>query len=55
MLDLASYPGIPAGVPRGGYVLADAGEGARPDVILIATGSEVHLALNARDRLAAKA
>ena len=25
VLDLASYPGIPAGVPRGGYVLADGG------------------------------
>ena len=54
VLDLASYPGIPAGVPRGGYVLADAGDGARPDIVLIATGSEVHLALNARDRLASE-
>jgi transketolase len=54
VLDLASYPGIPAGVARGGYVLADAGDGARPDVVLIATGSEVHLALNARDRLASE-
>ena len=54
VLDLASYPGIPAGVPRGGYVLADAGDGTRPDIVLIATGSEVHLALNARDRLASE-
>jgi transketolase len=52
VLDLAHYPAVPAGVPRGGYVLVDAGDDARPDVILIATGSEVHLALNARDRLA---
>jgi transketolase len=52
VLDLASYPDIPTGVLRGGYVLADAGDGVRPDVVLIATGSEVHLALNARDRLA---
>jgi transketolase len=37
-------------VARGGYVLADA-EG-RPDVILIATGSEVSLALEARQQLA---
>jgi transketolase len=51
VLDLARYPGIPAGVPRGGYVLADAEDVARPDVVLIATGFEVHLALNVHDRL----
>ncbi|MFB0537853.1 MAG: transketolase [Anaerolineae bacterium] len=39
-----------AGVARGGYVLADAGD-ERPDIILIATGSEVHLALEAHERL----
>ncbi|MFI0353738.1 transketolase [Actinomadura sp. 9N407] len=38
---------------KGGYVLADAGNG-RPDVILIATGSEVSLALEARDTLEAE-
>ena len=42
-----------SGVARGAYVLADAGNGA-PDVILIATGSEVALALGARDQLAAE-
>jgi transketolase len=52
VLDLARYPDLPAGVARGGYILADAGADARPDVVLIATGSEVHLALNAHDRLA---
>jgi transketolase len=52
VLDLARYPGIPAGVPLGGYILADSPPGARPDIILIATGSEVHLALESRDRLA---
>ncbi|MEU9802444.1 transketolase [Streptomyces sp. NPDC051000] len=36
----------------GGYVLVDAADGAVPDVILIATGSEVHLALEARALLA---
>ncbi len=75
VLDLARYPGLPAGVLRGGYVLADAdagkpiGEsdprwerdggrvlvdadvGARLDIVLIGTGSEVHLALEARDKL----
>jgi transketolase len=54
VLDLARYPGIPAGVPLGGYVLADSPPGTRPDVILIATGSEVHLALESRDRLASE-
>ena len=38
-------------VARGAYVLIDAGDG-EPDVILIATGSEVGLALSARDELA---
>ncbi|RDG37105.1 transketolase [Streptomyces corynorhini] len=38
---------------RGGYVLADAADGVVPDVILIATGSEVHLALDARTSLTA--
>jgi transketolase len=38
---------------RGGYVLADAVDGA-PEVILVATGSEVHIALEARTLLAAE-
>ncbi|WP_404828595.1 transketolase [Spongiactinospora rosea] len=42
-----------AKVAKGGYVLRDASEG-RPRVILIATGSEVHLAVEARDVLEAK-
>jgi transketolase len=40
-----------ADVRRGGYVLLDA-EDASPDVVLIATGSEVQLAVEARARLA---
>lgn len=52
VLDLARYPGIAAGVPLGGYVLADCEAETRLDIILIATGSEVHLALESRDRLA---
>ena len=51
VLDLKSYPAIPAGVPLGGYILADSPGNGTPDIILIATGSEVHLALDARDRL----
>jgi transketolase len=46
------------GVARGGYVLADAvgpsGEPAHPDVILIATGSELSVAMEARLRLTAE-
>ena len=38
------------GAARGGYVLADASNG-RPEVILIATGSEVHIAVDAREVL----
>jgi transketolase len=40
------------GVARGAYVLADA-EGGRPDVILLATGSEVSLCVEAFERLTA--
>ena len=41
------------GVARGGYVLVDA-EGGSPDVILVGTGSEVQLAVAARELLAAE-
>ncbi len=40
-------------VHRGGYVLLDA-DGGLPDVVLIGTGSEVQLAVEARERLAEK-
>jgi transketolase len=39
-----------SGVARGGYVLAEA-TGGDPEIILIATGSEVQLVLEARDEL----
>ena len=39
-----------SGVARGGYILADA-TSRRPDVLLLATGSEVSLCLEARERL----
>ncbi|MER7964949.1 transketolase [Streptomyces ardesiacus] len=50
--------GVPAYAPnpdaaRGGYVLAEASTGA-PDVVLIATGSEVQLAMAAREALEAE-
>jgi transketolase len=41
-----------AGVARGAYVLADP-PGGKPEVLLIATGSEVSLAAEAHERLAA--
>ena len=41
------------GLPRGGYVLLDPAEG-EPEIILIATGSEVHLALEAAKSLAGR-
>lgn len=51
VLDRKEYPGLPEGVGCGGYILAGAPDPARPDLTLIATGSEVHLALEARARL----
>ncbi len=42
-----------AAIARGGYVLAEA-EGGTPDVILIATGSEIGLAMDARAALLAE-
>jgi len=41
----------PAHIRKGGYVLAESGTG-RLDIVLIATGSEVELALKARETLA---
>ena len=50
--EFASPEAAAAGVRRGAYVLADSATGSL-DVILIATGSEVQLAVEARERLAA--
>ena len=41
-------------VAKGGYVLLAPADGATPDVVLVATGSEVALAVKARDALADK-
>jgi len=51
-LDRDRY-GAASGLARGGYVLADPPEGD-PQVILIATGSEVHVALGAYGQLASE-
>jgi transketolase len=50
-LDRSEYASA-EGVLKGGYVLADA-TGGVPEVILIATGSELHVAVEARKRLEA--
>ena len=51
-LDRSRY--APAsGVARGAYVLADSGDG-KPEVILIASGSEVSLAVQAHEKLSAE-
>ena len=49
ILDRTTYASA-EGLARGGYVLADAGDG-EPEVILIATGSEVALAVGAYEEL----
>ena len=48
-LDRGQYA-LASGVARGAYVLADA-PGGKPDVILIASGSEVSLAIGAHEQL----
>ena len=49
-LDRTKYASA-AGVAKGAYVLADAPDG-RPDVLLLATGSEVALCVQAHEQLA---
>ncbi len=51
ILDPGEYPQVADGVSRGGYVLAEAEDAAAPAVILVATGSEVHLAMAAHEKL----
>ncbi|HUE98948.1 MAG TPA: transketolase [Anaerolineales bacterium] len=51
ILDLQKYPQLPLGVRSGGYVLEHATGNARADITLIATGSEVQLALAVREEL----
>ena len=51
-LDRSKYASA-AGVARGAYVLADAPDG-KPEVILIATGSEIALAVEAHEQLLAE-
>jgi transketolase len=52
VLDLQTSPQLPRGVRAGGYALAEAPGNTRAQVTLVATGSEVPLALAARGYLA---
>jgi transketolase len=45
--------GSAAGVARGAYVLSEA-QGGKPEVLLLASGSEVELVLAAQEKLAAR-
>jgi transketolase len=49
-LDRSKLDNAETGAAMGAYILADADSG-KPDVLLIATGSEVSIALEARDKL----
>jgi transketolase len=52
ILDLEKYEVLRAGLRFGAYVLAESPNRESPQVVLVASGSEVHLALEARERLA---
>jgi transketolase len=43
-----------SGVARGAYVMADAGDGRTPEVILIGTGSEVQICIDTYEKLKAE-
>lgn len=51
VLDPVLYPRIFDGLPLGGYVLSESPLKDKLDLILIATGSEVHLALESQKQL----
>ena len=54
ILDLQKYPQLLLGVRSGGYVLEHETGNGLPDITMIATGSEVQLALAAREKLEAQ-
>jgi len=51
VLDLSTVPNLAEGVSRGGYILAESSHNGKPDLIITATGSEVHLALATHEKL----
>jgi transketolase len=53
VLDRSRYASA-EGLGRGGYVLADPGDAGEPELILIATGSEVAIAIAAHEELSAE-
>lgn len=53
ILDPLKYPALKSGVSKGGYILAET-SGKQPDIVIVATGSEVHLAIEARAKLSAE-
>jgi transketolase len=53
VIDRARY-GPASGLARGGYILADPPGGQHPDAIIIASGSEVALAVEAYEGLSAE-
>ncbi|MDR0356518.1 MAG: transketolase [Deltaproteobacteria bacterium] len=53
VLSPEKYPAVLEGPYKGGYVLSEA-EGGKPEAIILASGSEVHLALAAQDLLKGK-
>ncbi|UCD17074.1 MAG: transketolase [Candidatus Zixiibacteriota bacterium] len=52
VLEKSRYPQLADCVSKGGYIVADTDENSELDIIVVATGSEVHLALDAREELA---
>ncbi|MEE8423194.1 MAG: transketolase [Thermodesulfobacteriota bacterium] len=53
VLDRGKFPSA-ENLLKGAYVLADPPDGGNPDIILLATGSEVHPAIEAYDKLTAE-
>jgi len=51
VIDPNEYENIGKGLDKGGYILYETSPDSNPDVILTATGSEVHLALEAAKKL----
>ena len=52
VLDPDTYSAIATGVQRGAYILAGNPDDTLPDIVIVCTGSEVHLALAAHKKLA---
>jgi transketolase len=53
VLGVTEYPQVRLGVQAGGYILAYPERVAAPDLVIVATGAEVHPALAAQRRLSA--